>query len=165
MITSFIEYFDEHPAPSMSEMLDRVEGRPPRTFESDMRRDIREFLSLDAFAEMVTLNGVKLRAQVLWQSADRQKPDLAHKNKAYYIHPEMHAQTIPGELCTVYFRSADYLREKERLPKNTESCYLNGSRYYVKTMSEEYGLAELSLEADRQNTPLTGSRLPRLPEL
>lgn len=164
MIRSFVEYFDEHRAPDVGEMLDYVEGQPARTFEADMRRDIREFLSLDAFAEMVTLNGVKLRAQIIWQSAERQKPDLAHKNKNYYIHPEIHAQAIPGELCTVYFRAADYLREKERLPKNTETVYLNGSRYYVKSMQEEYGMAWLELEADRQNVPMKAARLPGLYE-
>ena len=161
MITSFIDYFDAHPQPSVSDLLARVEGRQPRTFKDDMRRDHKTFLELDEFAEIIDLNGVKLRAQYVWVSGERQKPDLAHKSEGYYVHPPLHSPTIPGELLSLTFRAKDYLREKERLPKNTELVYVNGSRFYVKTMQEEFGLASLTLEADRQNTPLkAASRLP-----
>lgn len=165
MITSFIDYFERRGLPTVSDLLAQVEGRPRYTFEDDMHYDHDTFLELDEFAEWITLNGVKLRAQMVWVSAERQKPDLAHKNDAYYVHPELHSPQPPGELLSVVFRAKDYLKEKERLPKNTETCYVNGDRFYVKTMQEEFGIAHLTCEADRQNTPLkSAARLPGLYE-
>ena len=161
MITSFVDYFDAHPQPSVSDLLAQVERRQPRTFKDDMRRDHRTFLELDEFAEIIDLNGVKLRAQYMWVSGERQKSDLAHKSEGYYIHSPLHFPTPYGELLTVVFRAEDYLKEKERLPKNTELVYINGSRFYVKTMQDEFGLVTLTLEADRQGVPLkSASRLP-----
>lgn len=147
--------------------LDRRRGVPARTLKDDISNlDHEVFLELDEFAEWITINSVKLRAQMSWVSAERQKPDLAHKNGAdFYIHPNLHMAEPYGELLTVVFRAKDYLREKERLPKNTEACYVNGDRFYVKSMQNEFGLVTLALEADRQGVPVKSAmRLPGLYE-
>lgn len=165
MITSFADYFKARHLPSVSDLLAQVEGGHERTFKDDMHCDHEVFLELDEFAEMIDLNGVKLRAQLVWVSAERQKSDLAHKNDSFYIHSPLHFPAPYGELSTVVFRAKDYLREKERLPQNTEACYVNGKRFYVQTMQEEYGLVQITLEADRQGVPLkSAARLPGLYE-
>lgn len=125
-----------------------------KTSEEYFEYGLDEFFRFEQFGVVVDLNGVKLKAQLFERTGDRGRPDIAHKQKEFYIHPALHGIVLVGEFVVVCFKTADYLCEKERVPKNTETVRLNGKRYAVMSSMSEYGITRLELEADRQNTPL-----------
>lgn len=115
-------------------------------------QDVNVFLDLGEFGEIIDLDDVKLRAQVVKHTAGRKQSEIANKNDNFYIHPEKHNIHLIGDYVTVHFKTADYCRERERIPKNTEYIHLNGNRYRVEESRDEFGLTSLICTADRQNT-------------
>lgn len=151
---SFAEAFDE----SLREYHDFLyanEPEPPLDFY--LREDIETFLNLDEFAEIITLNGVALKAIVESSTAEIPRPVRSSDRL------RLHSSSPPliGEHLTIHFKAADYLREKERLPRQSEACRVNGNLFHVISSAAEYGLATLELQAERMNQPIS---LPGLHE-
>lgn len=158
----FSELFKDQP--TWEETFAEIDRRrgvvPARNLHDDLARDLDTFLNLGEFAEIITLNGVTLKAIVTASTADIPRAHSSFGNDRQRLRSS--APPLIGEHVTINFKTADYLRERERLPKNSESCRVNGDLFHVISSTAEYGLATLVLRAERMNQPLTTPRLPAL---
>lgn len=135
------------------------------TFKDDVAQDSAEvFLELDEFAEIAEIDGVKLPAIIIKHTSDLELANVASKHEQYYIHPELHNQPLIGNFITVYFKTADYVAVRGRIPKHTEFTRINGVRYQVKRSADEEGITKLICTTDTMNTPPT-PKMARLPSL
>ena len=132
------------------------------TFKDDIAQDAAEvFFNLDEFAELVEIDGIKIPAIISKHTANLEFQNLGAKN---HIHPERHNQPLIGKYMTVYFPTADYVKARGRIPKNSEYCRVQGERYRVESTIDELGVTKLELSTDSMNTPTApqGVRLPSL---
>lgn len=128
------------------------------TFKEAIRDDLKVFVGVEEFGEWVMLDGVKLRAVVAKNTGDRSRADIAQRTKTgIYLHPDLHSIPLIGNFLTIYFRTADYTAERERIPKYSEFINLGGKRYKVIESAENLGLTRLICEIDSMNAP----KLPR----
>ena len=133
------------------------------TFKESLAQDWRVFIELDEFAEIIEIDEIKLPAILIEHTGDLATANVASKHEAYYIHPELHNQPLIGNFVTVYFKTADYVAKRGRIPKHTEFTYINGKRYQVTESIDEMGITRLTATADGMNTP--PPKKPRLPSL
>lgn len=105
------------------------------TFKEQLAADLDIFVELDEFAELVTIEGVELRAQKLSSTAAKSQRITATFDKLH------------GDFVTVYFKREDY---PKRLPIHGQSVIVDGRRYDVLSSEAELGLAKLVLSAYRQ---------------
>ena len=110
------------------------------TFRDDLAADLDIFVCSDEFAQFVTLDGVTLRAQV------RVSTDKKSGNETFNF------DGLHGDFTTLFFKTADYLGKKERLPRHGEWVTFDGKRYEVVHSEDELGITKLTLTAYRQNT-------------
>lgn len=133
------------------------------TFRETLAQDWEVFIDVDEFGEIAEIDEIKIKAIVIKHTADLKLADIAHKNKAYYIHPDLHANLLIGKYITVYFKTADYIKERGRIPKNTEFCRINGDRYKVEESIDNEGITRIICVTDAMNTP--SPQMARLPSL
>lgn len=105
------------------------------TFKEQIAADLDIFVELDEFAELVTIDGVTLRAQKLFSTAAKSQRlteqwDMLH-----------------GAFCTLYFKRDDY---NKKTPVQGQSVVVDGKRYDVVSSEEELGICKLVLSAYRQ---------------
>lgn len=124
------------------------------TFEDAVAGDLKVFVGVEEFGEWVMLDGVKLRAVVVKNTGERQKRSTSIKE---HMNPDLHSIPLIGNFLTIYFRTADYTAERERIPKYSEFVNLDGKRYKVIESAENLGLTRLICEIDSMNAP----KLPR----
>lgn len=100
--------------------------------------DLPIFVETAEFAEEVEIDGVKLPAQLMSLSKERSE--------------RMREQFsgLEGDFCELFFRTADYIAIKKRLPRVHEFCYVNGKRFDVISSEDELGISHLVLAAYRQ---------------
>lgn len=134
------------------------------TFKDYVAQDLNTFLGLEEFGEIVEIDEIKIKAILIQHTGDLNIANVASKHEAYYIHPELHNQPLIGNFVTVYFKTADYVAKRGRIPKHTEFTYINGVRYRVEESIDEMGITRLIATTDRMNTPPTpqSARLPSL---
>lgn len=135
------------------------------TFKDYVAQDLNIFLEIEEFGEMIEIDSIKILAILIQHTGDLNIANVASKHEAYYVHPDLHSQPKIGKFCTVYFKTADYVSKRGRIPKHTEFCYVQGVRYQVESSIDEMGITKLELTTDAMNTPnLTVSRLRGLYE-
>lgn len=133
------------------------------TFKESLADDLTVFIDIDEFGEMSEIDDIKIQAIVIKRTADLKLADIAHKNKAYYIHPDLHATLLIGNYIVVYFKTEDYVKERGRIPKHTEFCRINGVRYKVEESADTAGITRIIATTDSMNTP--SPQMARLPSL
>ena len=110
-------------------------------FKDDMESDLKIFVEMEEFAEEMDIDGVKMPAQMMTMSKARS--ELVRNTFA----------KLEGDFSELFFRTADYVASKKRLPRYGEWCFINGKRYDVISSQDELGLAHLILGAYRQPMP------------
>ena len=116
------------------------------TFKELMPSDKENILRPDEFGEWVKIDGVILRA-VTEKSTAQKTGNLTLNYKG-----------LLGDFLTLYFRSADYVGERERLPRYGERVKVYSDEWHceklfsVESCADELGLCTLILGAYRQNT-------------
>lgn len=98
------------------------------------------FVETEEFAEMVTIDGIELPAQVMPISKVRSE--------------RMREQFdgLSGDFVELYFRTTDYTATRKRLPVYDELTYVNGKRFSVISCQDELGICRLQLASYRQRT-------------
>lgn len=116
------------------------------TFKEILPDDDSAMLDLTEFAELVKIDGVILRAVIENHTADKSGNDKKNFKGLF------------GDFTEIYFRTQDYCRKRERLPRNGEVCYVYSNewkcdkRFHVESCVDEMGMAHLILSAYRQDT-------------
>ena len=132
-------------------------------FKESLAQDWSVFINIEEFGEIIEIDEIKLPAILIEHTGNLDKENVASKHDAYYIHPELHNQPLIGNFVTVYFKTADYVKARSRIPKHTEFSYINGVRYQIAESIDSAGITRLTATADRMNTP--PPKIPRLPSL
>jgi hypothetical protein len=130
-------------------------------FKESVAQDWTTFINLNEFAETIEIDDIKLSAVIIKNTGDVKNSNIASKHDEYYVHPEIHNEPLYGEYITVFFKTADYVKERGQIPKNLEFSRINGKRYKVITSKDEMGITRLDCGAERAPTPKM-SRLPGL---
>ena len=97
-------------------------------------------LDIDVFGEEINIDGVDLIAVREYRTSARS----GNRNLNY---PGLH-----GDFLEIFFRTEDYIAEREKLPVHGNICYVDNRRYTVEDITDEQGMAHLLLAAYRQNT-------------
>lgn len=105
------------------------------TFKEQLAADLDLFVELDEFAELVTIDGVELRAQKISHTAE--------KSQRLSEHFEM----LFGDFVTLYFRRDDY---DKKIPVQGQWLVVDGKRFDVLSSADELGIVKLVLSAYRQ---------------
>lgn len=108
------------------------------TFKELMRFDAESFVEVAEFAELIVLDGVILKAQLIQYTQERSSNE---KKQFSGLH---------GDYTEVHFKVEDYLRKRRRLPVEGEYCKVNGRNYVVESSAANLGIATLTLAAYRQ---------------
>lgn len=123
-------------------------------FKETVAADLDVFVNIEEFGEWVNLDGVKLRAVVIKNTGSRSRADIVQRTKTgIYLHPDLHSIPLIGDFVIIYFRTAEYTRERERIPKYSEFIELDGKRYKVEGSQETFGLTRLDCAIDSMNQP------------
>lgn len=104
------------------------------------------FINLNEFAEYVEIDGVILRAQVQYSS---EKAAGLKMRMFEAVRGEL-MQPLHGDYVKMFFRTADYLGKRERLPYQNEYCHVNKKKYKVVSSKNEMGITRLILSDYRQ---------------
>lgn len=107
-------------------------------FKEDLLSDRDIFLNDNEFAEMITVDGVELKA--VRSEYNSKKSSNKAENFAGLF----------GDFTNIYFKTDDYLATRKRLPNHGEFSIINGKRYVVETCADEGGICKLVLSAYRQ---------------
>lgn len=111
------------------------------TLKDDIAADIRSvFINLTEFSDWHTLDGVIIACQVSAWTADKSN----RQNETY--------DGLHGDFTTLYFKTAEYTKKRERIPRHSEWVEFDGKRYDVISVKDEMGVTKLTLSAYRQNT-------------
>lgn len=116
------------------------------TFKDILPDDDLAMLDLTEFAEYVTIDGVILKAVI--ENHTEEKSGTDKKN----------FRGLFGDFTEIFFRTADYCKKRERLPRHGETCYIFShewnceKRFVVDSCTDEMGMAHLILAAYRQDT-------------
>ena len=116
------------------------------TFKEILPADNEAILRLDEFAECVKIDGVILRAAVEKSTAQKSG------------NLKLNYKGLLGDFLTLYFRSADYVGKRERLPRYGERVKVFSDEwrceklFSVESCADELGICTLTLGAYRQNT-------------
>ena len=113
-------------------------------FKDDMKIDLDTFLELEEFAQLITLEGVELRGQVIKYTAEKSQR-LA-----------MQYGGLHGDFVQVYFATDEYLAAGKALPVQGQWVLLDGRRYDVVSCEDQQGLTRLVLSAYRQTVRFRG---------
>lgn len=108
-------------------------------FKEILKADLDTFINLEEFSDEITIDGVTLPAQLTTSTKEKS----ARQSENF--------QGLHGDFVTVYFKTADYLATRQRLPVYNEYVIMNGKRYVVESSSDQGGIAKLILSAYRQN--------------
>ena len=119
-------------------------------FKETVAADLDVFVNIEEFGEMVNLDGVKLRAVVIKNTGKRSRRSTSIKE---HMNPDLHSIPLIGDFVIIYFRTAEYTRERERIPKYSEFIELDGKRYKVEDSQETFGLTRLECAIDSMNQP------------
>lgn len=109
------------------------------TFKDLLPADDSAILDLSEFAELITIDGVTIRAVV--QTHTAQKSGNEKKN----------FKGLHGDFTDIFFRTADYCQKRERLPNQGDVCFISEKRFVVESCADEFGMTHLVLSAYRQN--------------
>lgn len=113
------------------------------TFKDILIEDNSEMLELDEFAELLRIDGVIVRAVV--DNYTAKKSGNANLN----------FKGLMGDFLEIFFRTMDYCRKRERLPRYGEICFVYSpdwdaeKRFVVESSTDELGMAHLVLSAYR----------------
>ena len=109
-------------------------------FKELLEEDNAAVVDISEMAEWVEVDGVIFAAQKV-QSTGR------FTTAGFKKYEGLH-----GDFLTLYFRTKDYCKKRERLPREGEYIFYNGKRYTVMSCGEEHGIAKLTVQSYRQNT-------------
>ena len=107
-------------------------------FKDNLIADRDIFLNDNEFAEMITIDGVELKAVKSESAAE--KSTRQNQNFAGLF----------GDFTLIYFKTDDYCAARKRLPNHGEYSIINGKRYIVETCADEGGICKLVLSSYRQ---------------
>ena len=110
------------------------------SFRDDLRDDLNIFVESEEFAQFVNVDGITLRAQV------------TNVTKKISGNETRNFEGLHGDFLTLFFKTADYVGKKSRIPRQGEQCFVDGVRYDVTRCFDELGITKLELSAYRQNT-------------
>ena len=104
------------------------------TFKEQIAADLDIFVETEEFAELVTIDGVELKAQKLSHTAEKSARLTEQWDKLF------------GDFVTLYFKREDY---KKKLPVHGQSVIIDGKRFDVLSSENELGICKLVLSAYR----------------
>ena len=116
------------------------------TFKEILPDDDFAMLDLNEFAEFVRIDGLILKAVIENHTADKSGNDKKNFKGLF------------GDFTEIFFRTQDYCKKRERLPRNGEICKVYSEewklekRFVVESCVDEMGMAHLILSAYRQDT-------------
>jgi len=119
------------------------------TFKELIKRDLDTFVNTDEFAEMHNIDGVEIAAIV-------NKYTQAKSGSESKTFPVLH-----GDFTDVYFKTADFVSDKGRLPKQGDRISVDGRKYSVETCINEQGITIITLSAYRQSLTKAASKIGR----
>ena len=131
-------------------------------FKESLAQDLDVFIGLEEFAQVIEIDEIKLPAILIEQTGELSKTNVTSRYGKNFIRTELHNQPLIGNTATVYFKTAEYVAERGRIPKHTEFTRINGKRYRVESATDSAGITRLELTTDTMNTPPPGVRLPSL---
>ncbi|MBR4153383.1 MAG: hypothetical protein IKT98_10550 [Selenomonadaceae bacterium] len=109
-------------------------------FKDDLQTDIDIFINQEEFGEELTIDGLNLRGVLSSSTAVKSTRKTENFLGTF------------GDFTTVYFKAADYLATRKRLPNFGEYVLVNGKRYVVEYSQNLCGIAKLILSGYRQGT-------------
>lgn len=115
------------------------------TFKDYVRADHDVYLCNDEFAEWAIIDNVILKAIIQPRTSEKSGRISQNYDGLY------------GDFSDVYFKTADYCRKRERIPKFSEFVKIYDRhrqlhvRYGVVSSIDEMGMTHLILAAYRQN--------------
>ena len=105
------------------------------SFKEQLAADLDIFVELDEFAELVTIDGVTLRAQKILSTAAKSQ----RLTETYDM--------LFGDFVNLYFKASDY---NKKLPVHGQSVVVDRKRFDVLSSEESLGIVKLVLSAYRQ---------------
>ena len=116
------------------------------TFKDDLREDLATFVSCDEFGEVLDVDGVICKAQLMTHSANKS----ARQTETY--------DKLNGDFSELYLMTAPYVAKHGKIPERGDWLFVNGKRYTVERSEDELGLLHIELSSYRATSPLRGDR-------
>ena len=106
-------------------------------FKEDLRDDLRTFVAMEEFAQLIDLNGVMMPAQVVKHTAEKSQ--------------RMSQQFggLHGDFTEIFFQAEPYIKKRGRLPVKGDWIYVDKRRYDVVSSQDDLGMAHVTLAAYR----------------
>lgn len=114
------------------------------TFKQDLQDDCAAFVALDEFAQLLDVDGVLCKAQLLKHSADK-------SNRLQESFDGLH-----GDFAELFILARPYLAKHNKLPHRGDLMFINAVRYEVLRAEDELGILHFLLSAYRQAVPRRG---------
>lgn len=116
------------------------------TFKEDMAEDLPTFLATDEFAQEISVDGVKVSAQVY--RSTREKSGRLQEQ----------FEPLMGDFTTIYFKTEEILVARGKVPAKGDRILIDGARFEVEQSDDELGITKLICTAYRQPKPRLGDR-------
>jgi len=116
-------------------------------FKDFLAQDLSTFLNLEEFAEVVEIDGEKVKAVLSRQSA----PSLTYYGKKNNIDAALHGVKLSGDFLTIYVKAADLVKP----PRNNDFITINGERFSVSSVGTLHDLTKITCakDADKPSLP------------
>lgn len=114
------------------------------SFKDAIYADLDIFVETDEFAEIISIDGIELPAQVI-KSTQEKSQRLQEQFDGLH-----------GDFVTIYFKAEPFLTARGKLPAKGDWILLANKRYDVIFSQEELGIIKVEASAYRQPTPRLG---------
>lgn len=107
-------------------------------FRDDIKADLSTFVTTDEFADLIEVNGVICRAQLMHHTQRKSE----RQNETY--------DGLHGDFTELFFMTEPYVKKKKELPKHGDWIYVGDVRYDVLSCEDEKGMVHMVLSSYRQ---------------
>ncbi len=107
-------------------------------FKDDIKTDLDIFVDVTEFGELIDINGVICKAQLMSHTAQKS----ARLTETF--------DKLHGDFSELYFITGPYVKKKKKVPKQGDWLWVNGRRYDVVYVENELGITHITLSAYRQ---------------
>lgn len=114
------------------------------SFKDAIYADLDIFVETDEFAEIISVDGIELAAQVLKHTEE----------KSQRLQEQFDG--LHGDFVTIYFKAEPFLAARGKLPAKGDWILIDNRRYDVAFSQEELGIIKVVANACRQQVPRLG---------